>query len=176
MEENRQQDQGAPGATNTTDTPGAGDSTTSGSRKAQSTQELMDELNRLGVKFAEVVQAAWESDERKRLEKDVKAGVVSLVNGLEHGLRRVGESDQAKEILNKAEDVAESIGERIRSSPASHDLASNLAKGLRVLAEQIDKLAVELQRKSADTATQSTPQSPTDTATDDTQNIPITKV
>ncbi|MBX3009859.1 MAG: hypothetical protein KF832_00075 [Caldilineaceae bacterium] len=162
MEENKQANQAMPGA----------ESSTTGSNKAQSSQELIDELNRLGAKFADVVQAAWESDERKRLEKDVRAGVVTLVSGVERGLRKVGESEHAKDLLNKAEEVADSIGERIRTSPTSHELAGNLAKGLRVLAEQIDKLAEELQQKSA--ASASTAKSAT--AADDSQNIPITKV
>ena len=169
MEENRQQNQDPTGTQST------GGPTMGNHRKAQSTQELMDELNRLGMKFAEVVQTAWESDERKRLEKDVKAGVVSLVNGLERGLRKVGESEHAKEFLNKAEDVADTLGERIRTSPASHEMAGNLAKGLRILAEQIDKLAEELQRKSASSAPSATPKPPS-TPTGDSQDIPITKV
>lgn len=176
MEENRQQSQGAPGANTTGNTTGntAGSQTTNNQQKAQGTQELMDELNRLGSKFAEVVQTAWESEERKRLEQDVKAGVVSLMSGLERGLRKLSETDQAKEFINKAEDVAESIGDRIRTSPASNEMAGNLAKGLRVVAEQLDKLAGELQRKSAESA-QSTPKPPP-TATGDSQDIPITKV
>lgn len=169
MEENRQQNQGAPGDANTT-----GQQSTSSQQKAQTTQELMDELNRLGVKFAEVVQTAWESEERKRLEKEVKAGVVSLMSGLERGLRKLSETDSAKEFLHKAEDVADSLGERIRNSSTSHEMAGSLAKGLRVLAEQIDKLAGELQRKSTEAA-QSTPKPPS-TATNDSQDIPITKV
>ena len=175
MEENRQQNQDPTGATGSTGTQGTGGPTMGSNRKAQSTQELMDDLNRLGMKFAEVVQTAWESDERKRLEKDVKAGVVSLVNGLERGLRKVGESEPAKEFLNKAEDAAETLGERIRTSPTSHEMAGNLAKGLRILAEQIDKLAEELQRKSASSAPSATPKPPGAT-TGDSQDIPITKV
>jgi len=178
MEENRQQSQGAPGDANTTGNTSGNTSgsqtTTNNQQKAQGTQELMDELNRLGSKFAEVVQTAWESEERKRLEQDVKAGVVSLMTGLERGLRKLSETDQAKEILHKAEDVADSLGERIRTSPASHELASGLAKGLRIVAEQIDKLAGELQRKSAESA-QSTPKPPSATPSD-SQDIPITKV
>lgn len=170
MEENRQQNQDPTGATGSTGNQG-----TSGDRKAQSTQELLDELNRMGMKFAEVVQTAWESDERKRLEKDVKAGVVSLVNGLERGLRKVSETDPAKEFLHKAEDVAETVGERIRSNPASYEVAGNVAKGLRILAEQIDKLAEELQRKAASTTPPTTPKPPSAT-TGDSQDIPITKV
>ena len=175
MEENRQQNQDPTGATGSTGTQGTGGPTMGSNRKAQSTQELMDDLNRLGMKFAEVVQTAWESDERKRLEKDVKAGVVSLVNGLERGLRKVGESEPAKEFLNKAEDAAETLGERIRTSPTSHEMAGNLAKGLRILAEQIDKLAEELQRKSASSAPSATSTPPSAT-TGDSQDIPITKV
>ena len=167
MEENKQQNQGAtPNNTgSTTDNPSPG---------AQATQEVLDELGRLGVKLADVVQTAWASDERKRLEKDVKAGVVSLVNGLEQGLRRVSQNEQAKEVLNKAEDVADTLGERIRSSQTSHDMASGLAKGLRILAEQLDKLAGELQRKSATTGTTTPPPAPPTTT--DAQDIPIEKL
>lgn len=174
MEENRQQSQGAPGDANTTGNTSGSQTTTNNQQKAQGTQELMDELNRLGSKFAEVVQTAWESEERKRLEQDVKTGVVSLMTGLERGLRKLSETDQAKEFLHKAEDVAESIGDRIRTSPASNEMASNLAKGLRIVAEQIDKLAGELQRKSAEAA-QSAPKPPP-AASGDSQDIPITKV
>jgi len=173
MEENREQNQSMGGDPNAAGSQNRSQST-GGQRKAEATQELMDDLNRLGLKFAEVVQTAWESEERKRLEKDVKAGVISLMSGVERGLRKLSETDQAKEFLNKAEDVADSLGERIRTSPASHDLASGLAKGLRVLAEQIDKLAGELQRKSTEAA-QSTPKPPPTTA-GDSQEIPITKV
>ena len=100
--ENQQQYQEPSSSANTTGNPGASDSTTGGNRRSQSSQDMMDELNRLGLKFAEVVHAAWESDERKRLEKEVRAGVVSLVNGLERGLRRAGETEQAKDILHKS--------------------------------------------------------------------------
>lgn len=167
MEENKQPNQdattGKSGSTAGPNTPGG-----------QATQEVLDELSRLGVKLAEVVQTAWESDERKRLEKDVKAGVVSLVNGLEEGLRRVSKNEQAREILNKAEDVADTIGERVRTSQTSHDMATGLAKGLRILAEQLDKLANEMQHKSATTGT--TPQPPITPPTRDTQDIPIEKL
>ncbi len=177
MEENKQQYQGTtPNDTGSTATSSTTGNSTSGSNSpgAQATQEVLDELSRLGVKLADVVQTAWESDERKRLEKDVKAGVVSLVNGLEQGLRRVSQNEQAKEVLNKAEDVADTIGERVRSSQTSHDMATGLAKGLRVLAEQLDKLAGELQRKSATTDTTTPP--PTASAAKDAQDIPIVKL
>jgi hypothetical protein len=180
MEENRQQTEGAtPGDYSSTANSGgagnAGSSTSGSQRQSQSTQDLMDELNRLGMKFAEVVQTAWESDERKRLEKDVKDGVVSLVNGLEQGLRCISESEHTKEFLHKAEDVADTFSARIRSSQTGQELAGGLAKGLHLLAEQIDKLAEELQRKAASSTTQSTPKPPA-AGSDDSQNIPITKV
>ena len=70
--------------------------------------------------------------------------------------------------------MADTIGERVRGSQTSHEMAGGLAKGLRILAQQIDKLAEELQRKAASSSTQSTPTSPTSPT--DAQDIPITKV
>ena len=72
---------------------------------ATSGQELIDELGRLGNKLAEVVRAAWASDERKRIEADLRTGLNTLANNLEHGVRKVGEQEQTKEFVRKAEEV-----------------------------------------------------------------------
>ncbi len=137
-------------------------------------QSLVDELNRLGSKFAEVVQVAWESDERKKLEQDVKRGLSSLATNLEDSLKKVGESQQTKEFLNKAEDVASTVADRMQKSKVAQELGDSLILGLRSLTEQIDKLASELQSKNKNASSTSAPssQAPTDQA----QDIPIDKL
>lgn len=151
---------------------GASGSTNSQSHTGNATsgQELVDELGRLGNKLAEVVRAAWASDERKRIEADLRTGLNTLANNLEQGVRKVGEQEQTKEFVRKAEEVAENVGEKVRNSQTTYDIAGALAGGLRVLADQVEKLAAELQRKRAETPPTTPP------ANDDSQDIPIGRV
>jgi len=160
---------------NTQSTPETGQPTANQSGD-HAGQNLVEELNRLGSKFVEVVQVAWESDQRKKIEQDLKSGLTSLANSLEEGLKKVGESPQTKEFLNKAEDVAETVTERVQKSQLAQDLADGLVKGLRSLTEQIDKVATELQSKNRSTTTTTTPGAGTTANPDQPHDIPITKV
>ncbi len=110
---------------------------------ARAGQELIDELTSLGQKFAEVVEVAWNSDDRKRLEDDLRKGLVSVAENLEVGLKKVSETKETKEILAKAEDVAT----KVRSSKVANDLADALAAGLRQLSESLDKWADEMRAR-----------------------------
>ncbi len=148
--------------------PGPAGSTSS----EQATQNLVEELNRLGSKFAEVVQVAWESDQRKKIEHDLRTGISSLATTLEEGLKKVSESPQTKDLFDKAEDVAETVAERVQKSQFAQDVADGLVKGLRTLTEQVDKLASELQSQKQQAAPKSSGETP---ASDQAQDIPINK-
>jgi len=133
---------------------------TASTSSEQTTQNLVEELNRLGSKFAEVVQVAWESEQRKKIEHDLKTGISSLATTLEEGLKKVSESPQTKEFFDKAEDVAETVAERVQKSQFAQDVADGLVKGLRSLTEQVDKLASELQSQKQASAAKSSSETP----------------
>jgi hypothetical protein len=137
-------------------------------------QDLLTELTRLGGSFLNVAAAAWNSEQRKQIEKDVKSGLTSLVNNLEEGFKQVSESDQTKDFVNKAEDVVVGVAEKVRQHQVARDLGAGLVKGLRTLSEEIDKLANELQSKNA--AQSETPTSPPQASGNQEQEIPINKV
>lgn len=113
--------------------------------KHESGKELIDELTRLGQKFAEVVEVAWNSEQRKQIEDDLRKGLVNVASSLEDGFKRVSNTKEAKEAVNAAEDVAE----KVRSSKIAAELSDALAQGLRALSEQMDKLSEEMREKSA---------------------------
>jgi hypothetical protein len=154
-------------------TPGSesGDQGSQHSHKRASGQEVLDELSRLGEKFAEVVQVAWNSEQRRQIESDLRSGLNSVASSLEEGLKSVAKREETKEFVNKAEDVAESVTERVRSSKVAAELASGLAVGLRTVSEQLDKLAHDIQKQSppAESDKRATPPSST------SEDIPITK-
>ena len=135
---------------------------TSGQSKQEAGAELIDELTRLGQKFAEVVEVAWNSEQRKQIEEDLRTGLASVANSLEDGFKRVSASKEAKEAVNVAEDVAE----KVRTSKIGVELTSVLAQGLRALSEQMDKLSNEMKQKPGSSTDASAPG-------DETQDIPI---
>lgn len=162
---------------NKSQTSNAGNTSAQGGANNENVgQNLVDELNRLGSKFAEVVQVAWESDERKRLEQDVKRGLSSLATNLEEGLKKVGESPQTKEFLNKAEDAVTNVADQVQKSKIAQELGDNLLHGLRSLTEQIDKIASDLQTKNKSTTATPSATPSASTQADQAQDIPIDRV
>ena len=107
--------------------------------------ELLNELTELADRFANVVRVAWNSDQRKRVETDVKAGLESLSSSLEEGFRQVSASQEAKELQSKASEV----GEKVSGSKFVADIAGALTTGLRALSDQLEKLATDIQTKEA---------------------------
>ena len=127
-----------------TDATGSTGSSGSGTGK-QPGDELVNELTELADRFANVVRVAWNSDQRKRIETDVKAGLDSLSTSLEDGFRQVSSSHEAKELQSKAGEV----GEKVSSSKFVADLAGALTTGLRAISDQLEKLATDIQTKEA---------------------------
>lgn len=116
--------------------------------KRQLEENLSEELSRLSKNFVEVVRVAWESEQRRQLERDLKAGLNSLSESLEQRFKDVRESEQAREVKHKAEDVAEVVADKVRKNEIAQELGEGLLKGLRLLANQLETLATELQAKS----------------------------
>jgi hypothetical protein len=138
--------------------------------KAASGQELIDELTRLGQKFVEVVEVAWNSEQRKKAEHDLRVGLEHVATSLEDGIKRVSSTKEAKEFVGAAEDVAG----KVRSSKIASELSGALAEGLRTLSEQMDKLATDMKKRSPaeqSTTTSGTPPPPPPES--GAQDIPI---
>jgi len=114
-------------------------------------KELVEELNRLSKRFVEAVEVAWNSEQRKEIEKDLRSGLTTLAESLERGLRELGEREKTKQFVGKAEEVAETVTEKIRTSETTHELASGLTTGLRAVSERLEKLIEEMQSRSAET-------------------------
>lgn len=130
-------------------------------------KELIDELTRLGQNFVELVGAAWNSEQRKKIETDLRSGLVTVANSLEDGVKRVGNSKEAKEVLNTAEDVTD----RLLKTKITAEMSEALATGLRSLNSQLDKLARDMKQKSSSMADQAA--NMVDSVVSETQDIPI---
>jgi len=119
-------------------------------------QDLVDQLSSLGNTFSEVVQAAWNSQERQQIQQDLKEGLSTLAVNLEDGLRKASESQEAKEILGKAEEVVDSITSSEKVNAFTDALTTGLMGGLQALNEQMNSWSEEMnQRNSASNPAQS---------------------
>lgn len=140
-----------------------------GGATQQPGQELLDELTQLADKFATVVKSAWNSEQRKQVEHDVRSGLTTMAASLEDGFRQVATSNEAKDLQTKATEV----GEKVTSSKFFADLSSALTTGLRGLSDQLDKVASDLQTKNAQTG--ATPPATPEAGASDAKDIPISK-
>jgi uncharacterized phage infection (PIP) family protein YhgE len=143
-------------------------------QQAEAGQELIDELTQLADKFAKVVKTAWNSEQRKQVENDVRSGLSTMAASLEDGFKQVASSNEAKDLQTKATEV----GEKVTSTKFFADLTGALTTGLRTLSDQLDKVAADMQAKNAQAgATKpSTTQSGVAGASDDAaKDIPINK-
>jgi hypothetical protein len=138
---------------------------------AQGGQEVLDELGRLGNKLVEVIDTAWNSEQRKRIEEDLRVGLKDVGSSLEDGLRQLSEDEQAKDLMGRAEDVAENISHQVRSSEITRELTAGLAKGLHILGDQLDHLVQEMKASGTADAEKETATRESDDS--ELQDIPI---
>ena len=141
-----------------------------GSEKS-STSALFDELGNLGTKLGDLAQSAWESEQRKELEEDLKDGLASLAETVEEGLQKISENETVRKSLDKTQEVAESVGEKVSESEVAQDVLGGVLSGLQSLAQQVERVVADLQSGNASRS----PDADAGMTTSDAKDIPIEK-
>ena len=109
------------------------------------TPTITDELSKMGKLVAQAIQAAWESDERKKLEAEVVDGLRKFGDEVSSATKKAGESDTAKQIKTQAEKVAADMQEK----DVAADIRKGLISGLEVINIELGKLVERLEPKKA---------------------------
>jgi phage-related protein len=109
------------------------------------TPTITDELSKMGKLVAQAIQAAWESDERKKLEAEVADGLRKFGDEVSAAARKAGESDTAKQIKTQAEKVAADVQQK----DVAGDIRKGLISGLEVINQELGKLVERLEPKKA---------------------------
>lgn len=112
--------------------------TTPGAEKS-----IADELARLGKQVAEAVKAAWESEDRKKIQADVADGLQKFGQEVSGAFERAAESEQAKEMRVKAERVADDIAK----SDVVGEVRRGIVSGLEVVNRELGRLLERLEAK-----------------------------
>ena len=101
------------------------------------TSDVSAELKDLGRQFAETLRTAWNSEERQRIETEVREGVRSFANEVDKVIREARDSQAAARIKEEAEQVAT----KVESSDVGGKTRTVIVQGLQWLSEELGKLA-----------------------------------
>lgn len=96
---------------------------------------LRDEFKALGENFKAMFTSAWESDERKRLQTDLEAGMKELGNAL-NDLAEEFRTGQTGETIRKE---VNDFGERVRSGEVEQKAREEILKALKALNMELEK-------------------------------------
>jgi hypothetical protein len=106
-------------------------------KKAEGQPDVAAELRNLGRQFGETISQAWNSEERKEFETEVRKGVDSFVSELDKVFTELGETEAAR----KARQEATKFRTEVESSDISDKTKSSIAKGLHWLSDGLTNLA-----------------------------------
>ncbi|HEX6385425.1 MAG TPA: hypothetical protein VF177_12200 [Anaerolineae bacterium] len=99
--------------------------------------DVAAELKALGRQFAETLETAWHSEERQRVEAQVREGMKSFADEVDKVIREIRTSPVAGRVKEEATEVKG----RVESGDLGRKTRSGIVQGLRWLSEELDKLA-----------------------------------
>jgi len=99
--------------------------------------DLGDELRALGANLKDMLQAAWESDERKRAQQEIETGLEDLARTL----RSAGQEFAAGPTGQRLKADVHDLHERLRTSQVDDRVRQELVAALRRVNEELGKAA-----------------------------------
>lgn len=106
-----------------------------------SDSDIKNEFRNLGNNLKRAINAAWESEERKRLQQEIQDGLSELGSQLNDLGVQVQESDVTRKVKRDVEELSE----RVRSGEAQENVRADVVSALQrvnsELEDVIDKWA-----------------------------------
>ena len=108
-----------------------------GAAKAGHTTDLVEEFKRLGRQFGDTVQAAFNSEEARRMETELRAGMRTFADEVERAFREAKESPAA----TRMKEEATGMKDRVESGDMGRKAQEGVVSGLRWLSAELERLA-----------------------------------
>lgn len=110
-----------------------------GEEKAYTTDttDIVDEFKRLGRQFADTLESVFNSDEARRVEGEVRAGMKSFAGEVEKAFNQAKESPAAARMKEEATGAKE----RVEAGEFGRKAQEGMVSGLRWLSTELEKLA-----------------------------------
>lgn len=125
--------------------------------------DVSEALRNLGRQFAETMQAAWNSQERRELETEVREGVQYFSEEVQRVFKEAKESPTAKRVKEEAEEVKT----RVEAGEVTQKTRSGFVEGLRWLSRELEKLAQQFSPPEEGTAEEADEEAPAETTAGD---------
>ena len=109
--------------------------------------DVVSEMKDLGRQFADTLRTAWNSQERQRIENEIREGMKSFANEVDKVITEVKDSQAAARVREEAGQVAN----KVESSDVGRKARTGLAQGLQWLSEELGKLANQFTPAETDT-------------------------
>jgi hypothetical protein len=99
--------------------------------------DIVVELRNLGRQFAHTLQAAWNSQEWKEFEGEVREGMKTFADEVDKAFQEVKKS----QVTQKAKEEATAFKTKVETGEVGQKTKSGLSHGLSWLSEELAKLA-----------------------------------
>lgn len=97
--------------------------------------QMRDEFRNLGENLKAIVDAAWESEERKKIQREVEDGLNELGEAVNELLNKL----QTGDVRKKVSEGVDQIGEQIRSGEAEAKMREGLVNALQTFNHELQK-------------------------------------
>jgi hypothetical protein len=102
---------------------------------------LADEFRQLGKNLSEVLNAAWESPERKRLQEEISSGLSELNRILRDEARHISESPTGQRVKAEAGDFRQRMRSGEVESRAREELLTVLKNANELLRKAVERMS-----------------------------------
>jgi len=115
------------------------------SEEVREDRAIVNELEKLGKQLIGAAKAAWESEERRKLQDEIATGIQKIGQELGVTLEKASESEQVQEIRTRAGKVATDI----QQTDVVDEVRKGLLVGLEAINRELSKLLDRLETKPA---------------------------
>jgi hypothetical protein len=99
--------------------------------------DLHDEFEQLGQNLKAAIKTAWESEESRKLQAELKSGVAALEAGLRQAAQEVTTGEAGQRFKSEVND----LGQRVKSGQVESQLRKDLLSALRTINSELQKMS-----------------------------------
>lgn len=102
--------------------------------------QVVDELRSLSNQLVTAVKALWDSEESRKLRREIGDGFVELGQQIDEAVKSAQDSEAAKEFKEQVKDTMD----KARESDVAGEMERNLVSGLQKLNAELSKFVDSL--------------------------------
>lgn len=99
--------------------------------------DLSAEFKKLGQQVAETLRTAWHSEERVKIETEIREGMKTVADEVSKAFHEARDSEAAQKVKSEADHLKE----QVKSGEISAKARRNMAQALGWLSQELGKLA-----------------------------------